>query len=149
MQGVKYKPVIRKARVGVPGFSPERMAQFGQFLNNTVKERISKGLDIHDAAAPSLAPGYLKRKVAIGREGIRNLNFTGTTMRGMVLLNASTNNALLGFNFAQAEYRVVVNKKHSVQYGASPKDEIAIRTEMSKYMSETVVVVDDSKVKAS
>ncbi len=119
----KFNPVIRKARFSVTGYTPQEMIEIG---NRTIKEaiipRIQSGLDIYDSPAPALKPRYERQKSIKHPPAIRNLTYTGRTLRSMQVLEASHNKCIIGFTDNVSNFRVAINQQRSRQFGTSEKD---------------------------
>jgi hypothetical protein len=99
------------------------MAGFGNALLKSIKERLDHAQTVNDNAAPALAPSYLKFKQSRGGSEIRDLRLTGRTRRGMQLLEAGQNYAVIGFSDPVALERVRFNNAKSRQWGVSPANE--------------------------
>lgn len=120
MAALKFQPVIRRARVGTPGFSADAMLRFANVLNNSIGTRMDRALDVYDSSAPALSPRYKRSKERRLGVGIRDLRWTGRTRRGMRVLSAQQNKAVLGFSDPVAQDRMRINNRRSRQYGVSP-----------------------------
>ena len=120
---VRFQPVIKRARFDAPGFSPQDMLQFGNVLLRSIQDRLDRGQTIYDAAAPPLREHYLRRKERVAGTNIRDLRLTGRTRRGMKVLEAGHNYALIGFSDPEAANRVRWNQRRSRQWGVSPTNE--------------------------
>lgn len=142
MARTTFKPVIKRARVDVPGFSADAMARFGNLLNNDIQRRFDGALDVYDNAAPPLAEGYKKFKVDGKYHGapIRNLLLTGRLRRGMRLLRAQANVAVIGFSDPVAMERMKINNRKSRMYGVSPKNLDVVVREVNQSLSGAVTV---------
>lgn len=137
-----FKPVIKRARIGTPGFTADSMARFGNLLNNSIISRFNSALDIYDQAAKPLAEGYKKFKTdgKYHGEPIRNLRLTGRLQRSMKLLRASQNHATIGFADPESNNRMRLNQARSFMYGVSPKDEAVLLKAVREYLFSTVAV---------
>lgn len=137
---IKFKAKISSAKIGVPGFTPQRMAYFGNILNNSIKQRFDNALDVNDKAAPPLSERYATYKQGKPYHGIpiRNLQLSGRLRRSMVLLRASTNRATIGFNDAVSDQRMTFNQRRANMYGMSPKDEQVLVAAVREYLNEVV-----------
>lgn len=146
-----FKATIRRAVVGTPGFSADRMLQFGNILNNDIQRRFDEALNVYDEAAPALAKGYEKFKVdgQYHGEPIRNLRLTGRLRRGMRVLRASQNHATLGFSDPVADERMTFNQRRSNMYGASPRNLEVVLKVVNEYASEVVSVTQVVETKTA
>jgi hypothetical protein len=106
------------------------MLGFGEALAEDVKDRILRAEDAYDNPAPPLKPNYAKVKQRKYPPAIRNLQFTGRTLRGLRCLEASENKAVVGFSDPVAAQRIAINNRRvgvPRQFGASPKNMENIR----------------------
>lgn len=116
----KFQPVIKRARVGTPGFSADTMLRFAGELNSSIAGRLDRAQDIYDGSALALTPKYAKSKMKRLGSAVRDLRWTGRTRRGMRPLSASQNKAIIGFSDPVAMNRVQLNNRRVRQYGVSP-----------------------------
>jgi hypothetical protein len=100
-----FKTVIRKARVNVSGYTGAEMAQFGQALVDSMRNRITRGLDANDRPLPPLSPRYAQIKGRKYPPPIRNMVKTGRTMRALAVLSANDNRAKVGLTDEVAKKR--------------------------------------------
>jgi len=91
------------------------MLQFGNVLLRSIQDRLDRGQTIYDAAAPPLRENYMRRKERVAGMNIRDLRLTGRTRRGMKVLEAGHNYALIGFSDPEAANRVRWNQRRSRQ----------------------------------
>jgi len=148
-----FKPVLKRARIGTPGFSADTMLRFGNLLNNSIRDRFNAALDIYDNAAKPLSEGYAKykqkgsfsgkRQFAPG-EPIRNLRLTGQLQRSMKVLSASQNRTRLGFSDPVSDNRMTLNQRRSNMYGVSPKDEQVLMKTVREYLFQVVKITEES-----
>jgi hypothetical protein len=109
------------------GITEEELYQFSEALNDSVLARIRRGMDVNDTPAPPLASkgkrgGYAGQKARRGLNPIRDLTFTGRTLRAIAPVVAGENQVSIGIT-NQAAIRVIAsNNARSKQYGASPTD---------------------------
>lgn len=136
----RFEPVIRRARFAVSGYSPEAMLEFGNVLNSSIADRMSKGLTINDSAAPPLKEQYARYKQRRTGSRLRDLYLTGRTRRSMKVLQVQTNRAVLGFTDPEAEKRIAINSRISRQYGVSPSDKAKVLRAMESGGHSAVTV---------
>jgi hypothetical protein len=123
-----FKPIVRKARLDIQGYSPEAMLRIANKLNTSIANRMDRAEDNYDTTAPPLTDRYKEWKKKKYGSDIRDLKKTGRTRRGMRVLTASTNKATLGFSDPVAGFRVRLNQRISRMYGVSPRN----REELAK-----------------
>jgi hypothetical protein len=99
------------------------MLAFGNVLLDSIKDRLDRGQTIYDAAALPLTENYLRRKQRRAGTALRDLRLTGRTRRGMKVIEAGVNYAIIGFSDAEAWNRVRWNNFRSRQWGVSPRNE--------------------------
>jgi hypothetical protein len=117
-----FETKITRARFVVGPFSSTEMAQLGDLMVGTVRDRIHSGLNVDDQPSRALAPGYAKRKLAQGLPAVRDWTFTGRTLRSMKTLTANENRATVGFADAITDARAHVNNQRERAFGLSPRD---------------------------
>ena len=130
-----FHTVIRKARFFVPGYSPEQMQRLATVLNNDIKSRLDRGMDVTDSPAPSLSTGYARFKERKYGRNLRDWNLTGQTRGHMKVLVATHNKATLGFldgfRLGRAPLSisavVAILQRRRRQYGASPTNMAVVR----------------------
>jgi len=124
--------ITGKQRVVVSGFSPERMRSIGTDVLTKIKNRISFGIDVHDALAPPLSVSYKKFKARRYPPAIRNWRATGQTLGHLQIKRAGTNFVILGFlpgfrsgrkDKVPIDVVVARNQARARQWGMSPSDE--------------------------
>lgn len=136
----KFETVIKKARFKVVGFSPTTMARLGRVLLDSITARLDRAQDVYDASAPPLALKYQGFKLRKYGSGVRDLKKTGRTRRGMNVLEAGQNYAVIGFTDTEAAFRVRLNNRLSRQWGVSPANSQAITTAVRQSVERPVVV---------
>lgn len=141
-----FKTVLKRARIGTPGFTADTMARFGNLLNNSIRDRFNHALDIYDNAAKPLNEQYAKYKVngKYHGEPIRNLRLTGRLQRSMKVLSASHNRARLGFSDPVSDTRMTLNQRRSNMYGVSPRDEQVLMKAVREQLFQTVTITEKS-----
>ena len=128
-----YKPKISKARFVVSPFTPQQMVEIGQVCADSIKARLERAENVYDQPAKPLSEGrrgtgYKRYKSRKAPPAIRNWNLTGRTLRGMRVLRANENRAVIGFSDPVAAMRAAINNRRERQFGVSPanwKDIIA------------------------
>ncbi len=104
------------------------MSQIGNALLGSIQERIKDGLNVEDAPAKPLNPNYAKGKLKKGLKAIRDMTWTGRTLRSMKVLSANENAGKIGMTDDRSDRVVHILNATSKQFGISPKD----REEMYK-----------------
>jgi hypothetical protein len=109
------------------GISEEELYQFSEALNDSVLARIRRGMDVNDSPAPPLSSkgkrgGYAGLKARRGLNPIRDLTFTGRTLRAIAPVAAGENQVAIGITNQTAIRIIASNNARSRQYGASPTD---------------------------
>lgn len=116
----KFEPVMKRARVGTPGFSADTMLRFAGELNSSIAGRMDRAQDVYDGSALPLTERYAASKLKKLGSAVRDLRWTGRTRRGMRPLSASQNVAIIGFSDPVAMNRIQINNRRVRQYGVSP-----------------------------
>lgn len=114
--------VSKRARIKVNAFSADQMRTFATGLAVDVRARIMRGETVHDQAAPPLKPRYAKLKNRKHPPAIRNLSFSGATLKALGVTSATANKATVGFTDSRASRIVAINARRSLQFGASARD---------------------------
>jgi hypothetical protein len=127
-----FQTKISRARLVYSPFSSEQMAQIGEIVMQSVRDRIHRGETVEDTAAKPLKPGrevnghrlrgYPDYKIARGLQPIRDWTWTGRTMRALRVLTANENAVKIGFSDPVADYRAHINNRREKAFGISPKD---------------------------
>lgn len=140
----KFQPVIRRARVSVPGFSADTMLRFAGILNSSIQTRLDRALDIYDSAAPPLSARYGASKLKRYGVSLRDWRFTGRTRRAMRPLSAQQNKAVIGFSDPGVSVRVKKNQQRSRQYGVSPLNREDIYNAIRQSLERPVTIVREA-----
>ena len=125
MSTTRFKAKISRARFVVSPFSAQQMVELGQVAVDSIKARLERAENIYDQPAKPLSEGrrgtgYRRYKARKAPPAIRNWRLTGRTLRGMNVLRANENRAVIGFSDPVAAMRAVVNQKRERQFGLSP-----------------------------
>lgn len=136
----KFQPVMKRARVGTPGFSADTMLRFAGELNSSIAQRMDRAQDIYDNAALALTPDYAKSKMKKVGSAIRDLRLTGRTRRGMRPLSAAQNVAIIGFSDPVAMNRIQINNRRVRQYGVSPVNRQHLYNVVHQSLQRPVIV---------
>lgn len=139
----KFQPVMKRARVGTPGFSADSMLRFAGELNSSITQRLDRAQDIHDGSALALTERYAKYKLKKLGSAIRDLRMTGRTRRGMRPLSASQNKAVIGFSDPVAMNRVQVNNRRVRQYGVSPVNREHLYNVVHQSLERPVIITEE------
>jgi hypothetical protein len=132
----RVEPKIRRARFVLSPFSSEQMLQVGNRLADSIRARISSGLNADDQAAKALKVtgagkqrrGYMFQKLVKGKKPVRDWTFSGDTLRAMGVLSVNENRGVIGFTDAHADLVAHVNNQRERAFAVSPKDrEVLVR----------------------
>ena len=101
------------------------MVEIGQVAVDSIKARLARAENIYDQPAKPLSEGkrgggYRRYKSRKAPPAIRNWKLTGRTLRGMNVLRANENRAVIGFSDPVAGMRAAINQKRERQFGLSP-----------------------------
>jgi len=151
----RFVTVIKKARFVYSPFTGEEMANFGQLLADTIRQRIQSGQNVYDQAAAPLKPGrngkrgYPDYKSARGLQPIRDWTWSGHTLRCLKVLTANENRAVLAFleeakpgRSQTASQIAFYNNRREHQWGVSPHDRAIVTDAMLNY--RRIVTVEDT-----
>jgi hypothetical protein len=117
------------------------MLRFGNVLLRSIQNRLDRGQTIYDTTAPPLKEHYRERKERIAGTSIRDLRLTGRTRRGMKVLEAGQNYAVIGFSDPEALNRVRWNARRGRQWGVSPANERDLEQVVSEALTAPVTAV--------
>jgi hypothetical protein len=115
----KFQTRISKARFVYSPYTGQQMASFGQSLVDSIKARLAMAQDTQDQPAPPLKDRYRKSKQRRYGRGDRDWNWTGRTMRGLRVIRANQNRAVIGFYDPIASQRAFFNQRRHRQWGVS------------------------------
>lgn len=112
----------RRARVNLSGYSASQMANLGDVLTDSMKDRFARAEDAYDRPLPPLTPKYALQKGRKHPPAIRNMMKTGETILrgGMGVLSANENRVKVGLRSERAIQRFNL-QPYSV-WGASPRN---------------------------
>lgn len=131
---------IRRVRFSAETtFTPDRMVQFGNVLVNAMKQRMFAGRDASDAVAPPLSAKYATRKARVAPPAIRNMRFTGQTLRGLQVLRATDGQSVVGIADPVSIRRF--NWQRYRFWGVSPSDRAALQRESGQILSGKIVSI--------
>src|ERR1017187_9024898 len=128
-----FQTKITRAQWVLGPFTAEDMTTIGTVLVDSISARIRKAVNVNDAEARPLKPGrnghrgYPDYKSARGLQPFRDWFWTGRTMRSLKVKAASENRVTIGFVDPNADRVAHVNNLREKQFGASPKDRLALR----------------------
>jgi hypothetical protein len=120
-----FQTKISKARFVVSPFTAQQMVELGQVAVDSIKSRLERAENVYDQPAKPLSEGrrgtgYRRYKSGKAPPAIRNWKLTGRTLRGMNVLRANENRAVIGFSDPVAAMRAAINQKRERQFGLSP-----------------------------
>lgn len=138
-----FAPKVRKARFNYSGLTSQQMLTLAEFAAVDIRGRIQQGLTVDDQAAPPLKESYARAKMRRGRSGIRDLTWTGFTLRSLRPLRVNDNRATIGFlNLTHPVPRkrgsvttnqiLAINQRRSRQFGWSPRNKAFIAAQVRK-----------------
>jgi hypothetical protein len=121
----RFKTKVSKARFVVSPFTAQQMVELGQVAVDSIKARLERAENIYDQPAKPLSEGkrgtgYRRYKSRKAPPAIRSWKLTGRTLRGMNVLRANENRAVIGFSDPVAAMRAAINQKRERQFGLSP-----------------------------
>jgi hypothetical protein len=145
-----FQTRISRARLVYSPFSSEQMAQLGEIVARSIRERIERGENVEDAQAKPLKPGrtvnghqlrgYPDYKTARGLQPIRDWTWTGRTLRSLKVLSANENRVVIGFADRIADLRAHLNNRREKAFGISPKDRQALNAAVLALLKQVRVV---------
>lgn len=121
-----WEPKVTHARFVVGAFSSDQMLTLGNILAGSMRDRISRGLNVYDLPAKALNAAYAKGKAAKGRNPVRDWTMSGNTLRALQCIAANENRALISFNNPIAGRIAHWNNIKERAFGVSPRDEATI-----------------------
>lgn len=128
-----FETKIKKVRFEFVGYSGEQMKQVGDaMITRAIVPRIQAGQLVNGSPAPALTVKYAKLKARKFPPAIRNMSFTGRTLRSMKTLTSQPNQAVIGFTDAESNKRAAINNRRARQFGAGSKEALVVSAELSK-----------------
>jgi len=128
-----FRTKITRARFVVSPFTAEQMVEIGQVAVASILERLERGQNVSDQPAAPLRPSYRKYKARRSPPAIRNWKLTGRTLRGLRVLEANENRAVIGFSDPEAGRRAALNNRRERQFGLSPANWRDIREAVRRF----------------
>ncbi len=142
----RFQTVVRRARFVYSPYAAYEMQGFAQVLADTIRARIQSGQNIYDQPAAPLKPGkpgrrgYPDYKSARGLQPIRDLTWSGHTLRCLKVLTVNENRAAIGFldeampgRKQTASQIAFYNNQREREWGVSPRDREALLAVMLNY----------------
>lgn len=113
------------------------MANIGNTLLKSIKERIKKGIDANDAPAKPLKGAkrnyipYDRQKTQKGLQPIRDWTYSGHLLRAMKVVSANENRFVIGFIDDRSDKIAHLNNHGTRMFGISPNDQEHLKTAVS------------------
>lgn len=125
--GAIFETKIRHARLTFSPFSSEQMADIGNVVLESIKDRILLARNADDAPAKPLAIKYADWKSSAknkypGKSRLRDWSLRGKTLRSLKVKVASEDRATLGPTDPQSQMIVAVQNRRQRQWAVSPKN---------------------------
>ena len=102
--------------------SPALGLDLAKVLSDSIRDRISRGINANDQPATALRKAYANREIRPGARPIRDWRLTGRTMNALQPVPRSDGNLAVGFNDARASQIAAINNAHEKMFGVSPSD---------------------------
>ena len=122
------------------GIVDRRLASIGETVGRQVgaaqivniRQRVAKGVGMHDQKMPVYSDAYKRSKQASGRNvDVRDLTYTGRMLGAMVSEIAESNpkqtRVVIKFTDKPSQSKARYNQRRSAWFGISPRDRIALR----------------------
>jgi hypothetical protein len=113
------------------------MANIGNTLLKSIKERIKRGIDANDAPAKPLKGAkrnyipYDRQKTQKGLQPIRDWTYSGHLLRAMKVVSANENRFVIGFIDDRSDKIAHLNNHGTRMFGISPNDQTNLKTAVS------------------
>jgi hypothetical protein len=109
-----------------PRFSRQDMLKIGQAAIQSVKQRVTRGLNLNDQRMKRLDPEYEKGKRSAGKQPIRNLWFSGQMLGAITPVQVTSNRVVIGFTRRSELIKARSNQKRQPFFGISRHNEEVI-----------------------
>ena len=86
--------------------------------------------------------GYIGRKIARGRNPIRDWTYSRLTLDSMHVLQVGPGYAIIGFSHPLANLRATINNGRWRQFGMAPSDKAVFLNQIHAVMSGSVKVIE-------
>lgn len=131
----KYFTKLSHARITLSPFTSEQMADIGDVVLTSIKDRIVQAVDTNDNQAKPLTDKYAKRKMKYGRSPVRDWTFTGRTLGSLKVKSANENKVRIGAINERADMVIGVQNRANRLWGLSPKDDAVFRHEIVRQLT--------------
>lgn len=159
----QYQTVVKRARFQATVFPAATMQAIAEPVRLSIYNRIKAAKDVWDNPAPPLKRtiklpndahgvhiqrgipkdrGYLGRKIARGRNPIRDWTYTKLTMDSMHVLQVGPRYAVIGFSHPLANLRATINNRRWRQFGMSPTDRAVLMRQVHAVVNTVVKAVE-------
>jgi len=132
--------IRRQARFVYTPLGPSALTAIGQSAADTIRTRISAGVNANDGAAKPLTPAYAKLKTKRGAKPIRDWKLTGGTLATLGVLGTAPNSVRVGFSDDRAALVAFFENKVEKMFGVSPRDHVAITAAANKIARDAGII---------
>lgn len=109
-------------------------------------KQLTKGVNdnfgVQIRTRPVKFQGYIGRKIARGRNPIRDWTYSRLTLDSMHVLQVGPRYAVIGFSHPLANLRAAINNRRWRQFGVSPSDRAVLLRQVSAVVNTAVRVVE-------
>ena len=158
-----YQTVVKRARFSATEFPAATMQKIAEPLRLSIYQRIKAARDVWDNPAPPLKQvvkpindshgiqirlkdpkyqGYIGRKIARGRNPIRDWTYSKLTMDSLHVLQVGPRYAVIGFSHPLENFRAAINNRRWRQFGVSPKDRAVLMAQVHAVVNQGVKVIE-------
>lgn len=129
-------------------FTEQQMRTLAGDVQEQMRARILRGVNLSDAPAKPLSERYAKRKQRRGRAPIRDWTFTGDTMRNLKIMETSKKSTEVGFDWRAAVsggkgrpgpfQKALFQQNREPMFGLSPQNEQAVGRKVAEIFESNV-----------
>ncbi len=104
-------------------FTRADMIKIGAKAKTLITHRVLRGQDVNDRQMRPLSKAYQKKKEALGQPGIRNMQFSGSMLGSLDIVEVAQDRVVLGFDRRAELTKAQKNDDRSKWFGLSRNDQ--------------------------
>lgn len=127
MIGVNFSPKQPRGLKAIDpsrlDFSREEMTMLTGEAIRLLNDQVHKGLNSKGYPAKPLSQKYKAKKLASGKPGIRDLEYSGAMLRSLAPVDVQMNHAAIGFTRDAENIKAIANETRSNWFGLTKLNE--------------------------
>lgn len=111
--------LVRPPRLEAVSFSRSDMQRIGLKARQQITERVTRGTGLNGRQMKPLSKKYREKKEKLGQPGIRNLQFSGSLLGAMTIVEVGADRVVIGFTRAAELAKAQKNQDRTPWFGLS------------------------------